>query len=311
MAFVNPQLLSIGLTANQVSTYNAVAIPGATNRGFHNADTAANGHTHMAVSKNGVEQADRYGIRAVDRAARVLSVLADAEQPQSLTAIAAAADLSVPTTLRLLRTLQAQDLVQTLGAGDRYLLGFRILQLSQALLRQLNIVEIARPFITAVRDECDETAGVGVRTGDYWIHVVEVEAAQSIRRVSNLSERLPLYAGSTGKVFLAAMSDDEVEEYLRRTPLLPLSDTTPTAADVLRAQIAQIRVQGYAQSNNERGEGGAGVAAPVRAFEGRVIAALTISGPASRFAGEQLDKYIAAVLRGSRQLSQALGYNHV
>ncbi len=264
-----------------------------------------------AAAKGEAAPKDRYGIRAVDRAARILTVLADAERPQNLSTIAEAADLSTPTTLRLLRTLQAQDLVQTLGSGDRYILGFRILQLSQALMRQLNIVEIARPFIQAVRDECDETTGVGIRTGDFWIHVVEVEAAQSIRRVSNLSERLPLYAGSTGKVFLAAMADADVEDYLQRTNLVRMSETTPTDPQVLRAQITHVRAHGYAESHNERGEGGAAVAAPVRAHDGRVIAALTISGPASRFTGEQMQKCITAVQRASGQLSEVLGYNRV
>jgi DNA-binding IclR family transcriptional regulator len=265
--------------------------------------------TLPVAAARGGEPTERQSIRAVDRAVRVLTVLADAERPQTLTVIAAAAGLSPATTLRLLRTLQAHDLVQT--QADRYLLGFRILQLSQALMRQLDIVEIARPFITAVRDECDETAGIGVRTGDYWVHVVEVEAAQAIRRVSNLSERLPLYAGSTGKVFLAAMPDDELEDYLRRTRLTRLSETTPTDPQLLRQQIEQARVHGYATSHNERGEGGAGVAAPIRAHNGQVIAALTISGPASRFSGERLSSYIDAVLRASRQLSAALGYNRV
>lgn len=250
----------------------------------------------------------RQGIRAVDRAIRVLTVLSESDQPQTLSAIAAAADLSVPTTLRLLRTLRAQDLVQF--RADRYLLGFRVLQFSQALLRQLDIVETARPFITAVRDELDETAGIGVRTGDYWIHVVEVESAQAIRRVSNLSERVPLYAGSTGKVFLSAMTDVELDDYLRRTQLIPLSDTTLTEPDRLRAQVARVRADGYAVSNNERGEGGAAVAAPIRAHDGLVIAALTISGPASRFTGEHLERSIRAVRQASDQLSEAMGYKH-
>ncbi len=255
------------------------------------------------------EHDDRYNVRVVDRAARVLTVLAEAEGPQTLSAIAAAASLSVATTLRLLRTLRGQDLVQTHGASDRYLLGFRVLQLSQALLRQLDIAAVARPFITAVRDECDETAGIVVRTGDYWIHLVEVEAAQSLRHVNNLGQRLPLYAGSSGKVLLAAMTDAEIEEYLGRTTLVRFSDTTPTDPQRLREQIALMRAQGYAESNNECGEGGAAVAAPVYGYDGRVVAALKISGPSSRFTAESMARYIAAVRRASRQLSQALGHH--
>jgi DNA-binding IclR family transcriptional regulator len=251
---------------------------------------------------------DAYGVRAVERAVDVLVALADSDQPQTLSAIAARARLSVPTTFRLVRTLHERGLVMSNGDLGRYTLGLRVLELAHALNRQLDIISVSRPFLVAVRDEVNETTGLTVRTGDHWAHAAHAEALQPVRRVMEIGERAPLYAGCVGKVFLAAASDDEVDAYLSRTTFLLLSPTTPTDGSVLRKQIATVRTQGFAESINERGFGGAGAAAPIRTHDGRVVAALEISGPADRYTAETRARWIAAVTEGAARISSALGY---
>jgi DNA-binding IclR family transcriptional regulator len=255
-------------------------------------------------------KSDAYGVRAVERAADVLGALAQATQPQTLSAIAARAGLSVPTTFRLLRTLQDRGLVMPNGEPGKYTLGFRVLELAHALSRQLDIIAIARPFLAAVRDEVTETTGLIVRTGDRWAHAAHAEAPHPVRRVMEIGEAAPLYAGCAGKVFLAAASDAEIDEYLLRTPLVPLSPTTPTQPDILRQQIATVRAQGFAESINERGAGGVGIAAPIRAHDGRVVAALEISGPAERFTAQARATWIEAAIGAADQISAALGFHH-
>ena len=249
-----------------------------------------------------------YGVRAVERAADVLAALAEADQPQTLSAIAAGAKLSVATTFRLVRTLQDRGLVMPNGDLGRYTLGFRVLELAHALTRQLDIIAISRPFLVAVRDHVNETTGLTVRTGDKWAHAAHAEALHPVRRVMEIGETAPLYAGCAGKMFLAAASDAEIEAYLNRTRLLPLSPTTPTDANVLREQIATVRSQGFAESINERGAGGVGIAAAIRAHDGRVVAALEISGPADRYTAETRATWIEAATDGARQISSALGF---
>jgi DNA-binding IclR family transcriptional regulator len=251
---------------------------------------------------------DAYGVRAVERAADVLGALAQADQPQTLSAVAARAGLSVPTTFRLLRTLQDRGLVMPNGKSGTYTLGFRVLELAHALTRQLDIIPIARPFLAAVRDQVTETAGLIVRTGDQWAHAAHAEALHPVRRVMEIGETAPLYAGCAGKVFLAAASDADIDEYLRRTPLVPLSPTTPTNPDTLREQIATVRSQGFAESINERGAGGVGIAAPIRTHDGRVVAALEISGPAERYTAETRATWIEAAISAADRISAALGF---
>ena len=248
-----------------------------------------------------------YGVRAVERAVGVLAVLSASATSLSLTTIASRSGLSVPTAFRLLKTLEAQRLVATDEHG-RYGLGSRVLELGHAYVRQLDIVALARPFLVRARDRVDETAVLGVRSGDAWVAVASVEATQPIRRVMSPGETTPLYASGTGKLLLAAESDDEVEAYIARTQLEPLSATTVIEADVLRAQIAEIRASGYACSFNERGAGGVGVSAPIRAHDGRIVAGLLIAAPASRFTPEVRAACIEAATDAARSVSAALGF---
>ncbi|MDP8924010.1 MAG: IclR family transcriptional regulator, partial [Chloroflexota bacterium] len=227
-----------------------------------------------------------YGVRAVERAVGVLAALATADTPQTLTEIAAGARLSVPTTFRLLRTLQSEGLVSLGRDGGRYTLGPRILEFGHAYLRQFDIVTVARPFLVAARNRVNETAGLAVRSGDSWVPIVSAEATQPIRRVMHPGEPTPLYASGTGKLLLAGEPDEEIAAYLARTRLEPFSTTTVTTPETLWTQIREIRELGYSCSVNERGAGGVGVSAPVRGHDGRTVAAVLVAAPASRFTPE-------------------------
>jgi DNA-binding IclR family transcriptional regulator len=249
-----------------------------------------------------------YGVRAVERAVRLLDVLAEADGPRSLSELAGRAELSVPTAFRLLRTLQQQGLVTAQAPGSRYALGYRILELAHALLGQIDVVGLARPIITATRNQVNETTALVVQVTDHWVPVVSAEASHALRRVIDLGERTPLYADSAGKVFLAGMSDDELDEYLRRTRLVAFSDSTTTDSELLRAQVAEVRAAGVSISINERGFGGAGVAAPVRDHDGRVAAVVTVASPVSRFDDQLRQNCVRAVLEACAAISQALGY---
>jgi DNA-binding IclR family transcriptional regulator len=255
-----------------------------------------------------VEKVDGYSVRAVDRALDVLSAVADADSPQTIQQIAERAELSITTTFRLLRTLQQQGYVMPSPQDGRYVLGFRVLELAHALLRQVDVVGVARPFVMDLRNRIGETVCLAVRSGEYHVRALQAEGTQPLRRVLVIGERMPLYAGSVGKLFLAAASDREIEEYLGHTELVPFGEATPTDPATVWQQIGQVRERGYSESINERGHGGAGLATPIYGPDGRVVAALEISGPASRFTPEVRQAWIETGRETARAVSRALGY---
>lgn len=192
--------------------------------------------------------------------------------------------------------------------GNGYTLGFRILELAHALQRQLDIVSIARPYMMQARDAMNETVGLVVRSGDFWVPIASVEATQSVRRVINLGEQVPLYADSAGRTLLSGMTDDEIEDYVSRTPLRPYSASTVVDASTLRARIAEVRRAGVTFSINERGAGGAGVAAPVWSHDGRMLAVITAAAPASRFDQALRNLAVKVIAETAGAVSQSLGY---
>lgn len=247
------------------------------------------------------------GVRAVDRATAILDALAEAPGRSTLTEIAAAAQLSLPTALRMLRTLVKSGLVfQTHDGG--YTLGFRILELAHALTQQLDVAAIGRSYLASARNAVDETTVLVVRTGDYWTPIAFAEATQPVRRVMHLGERVPLYADSAGKLILAHDADAEIDAYLRRVELVPFSATTTCEPEQVWAEIEQIRRRGYSWSVNARGAGGAGTAHPVYRHGNELAAALLIVCPASRFDAMTRDLYLDVAARTARELSIALGW---
>src|SRR4051812_44962214 len=121
-----------------------------------------------------MKTSDLYGIRAVERAFLVLRVLRDASGPCSLPSIASASGLSVTTTYRLLRTLESEGVVETHDQG--YTLGVGVLELADAFSRQQDVIRVARPYLASLRDELNETCGLGVRSGDSWVTVAHMDS---------------------------------------------------------------------------------------------------------------------------------------
>ena len=252
-----------------------------------------------------METRDDYGIRAVERAFVVLRVLAGAAVPRSLPSIATAAGLSVTTTYRLLRTLESEGVVQAHERG--YALGVGVLELADAFTRQFDVVRVARPYLIGLRDELNETCGLGVRSGDSWVTASCVDSSHPVRRVMRAGERHSLAATATGRVFLAHDDDAEVDAYMARCPADVHHDSVG-GPDQLWAAIREIRERGYAWVVNAKNTGGWGVRHPVYRHDGQIAAVVSVACPRDRFADEFRDRCLEASLRVARQISGALGY---
>jgi len=255
-----------------------------------------------------VKNSEQYNIRAVERAAAIMSVLASARRPSTLSEIAAGAGLSAPTTFRFLRSLEEQGLIIVDEETGKYRLGYRLLEWTSSLLRQIDVVTIARPYVVAIRNQVNESVGLAIPAGDFWIRVARADASHEVRRVLDIGERAPLHWATTGLVFLAALSDDELDEYLRRVEKNP--SVNPPLADPhhVRATVAQVRAAGFAEQVAPHADGSATVAVPIRRHDGRVVAVMSVQGPVSRYTSDVRSLWIDTTLTAAREISETLGY---
>jgi IclR family acetate operon transcriptional repressor len=246
------------------------------------------------------------GLRSVSRALRSLELIAEAGE-LGVTELGRRLGVHKATASRLAATLAERGMVERNPATDRYRLGFGLIRLAGAAMAGLDLVTSARPTLEDLAARTRETVTVGVLSGDEVVSIDQVTGTRSIVSVSWVGRRTPLHTTSTGKVLLAFMDDQERERRLAK-PLERTTRRSITDPSELRAQLAAVRRRGYAQTLEELEDGLNAVAAPIRQANGRVVAALSVSGPAFRMRPVDLPRIARATMEAAGAISRRLGH---
>ncbi|GAB3572196.1 IclR family transcriptional regulator [Amycolatopsis endophytica] len=241
------------------------------------------------------------GVQSIDRAVAILTAFSRARPVVGISELAKHTGLSRGTTHRLVSALASHGMLAQVPGSSAYSLGPRLLGLSEAARDQLSLDVQARPVMTWLRDQTDETVGLHIldaapsrRT------IAQVESLQALRRTyTDLGAAKPPHQGAPGKVLLAHAPADVIDAVLARLP----------GADVrLADELARVRADGYAISLEERVRGVVAVAVPVRDHTGSVSAALSVSIPAVRAGRDELVALTPTVRKAAATLSARLGH---
>lgn len=225
----------------------------------------------------------------MDKTAALLGALESG--PLSLAGLVAATQLPRPTTHRLAVALEHHRLVARDDRG-RFILGPRIVELAAAAGTD-RLVAAAAPVLVWLRDTTGESAQVYRRVGDERVCVAAAERESGLRDTVPVGSALPMTAGSAAQVLLAW----EDAETTRRLG---------AAARFSPAALAQVRRRGWAHTVGERESGVASVSAPVRATTGRVVAAISVSGPIERLTRTPGRLFAAPVVTAAERLTRQL-----
>jgi DNA-binding IclR family transcriptional regulator len=159
-----------------------------------------------------------------------------------------------------------------------------------------------------LRRTTSETITLYLLDGNERLCVERMESRHDVRMVSRVGHRLALYAGSAGKVMLAFLPEERMNEILKETELTPFTPNTLIDIAALRSELAKIRACGYSVSHGEWILEASGVAAPIIRKGGTVVGALSISGPSSRFTSDKIAEYAVEVVAAASQISRYLGF---
>ncbi|MBN2982074.1 MULTISPECIES: IclR family transcriptional regulator [Cohnella] len=240
-------------------------------------------------------------VRAVERALDVLLCFTSGSE-WGLTEIAQRAGLHKSTVHRLLATLEEKGFVMRDEATDKYRLGLRILELSAHLTQSDDPAVVLLEEMKRLRDQLGETISLYVRDRRDRVRIQAVQSEQAIRRVAPVGARLPLFVGASSKVLLA-FAEPEVKEALLNDPAWPASVDIPA----YEKQLAEIAAAGYATSFEEREAGAAAVAAPIFNRAGKLVAALSVSGPSNRLTPDVMEERAPAIVAAARRMGSLLG----
>jgi DNA-binding IclR family transcriptional regulator len=228
--------------------------------------------------------------------------------------IAAACSMSRPTAYRLLTTLMSRGFVRA-DSNYNYSLGTKLISLGKNVLDGIDLQELARPHLHTLCVHSNETANLSILDGTELLYIGKEESPQNsqnpvfVQMSTKIGTRLAPHCSAMGKAILANLSAAELQALLTQTiPLKSYTGNTITNLDTLGHELERIRQHGYAIDDREVDDGTRCVAAPVFDSSGRVIASMSIAGPAYRLTLEHLHQLSREVVRITQALSNQLGY---
>jgi len=231
-------------------------------------------------------------VRSVGRTFELLAVF-DATHPfPTLRDLVERSGLPKTTVVRLLSTLEQRVLV-TAREDGRYSLGPAFLPWVRVAESLWDVNEATRRIMQALVDDIGETVNVYVRQGTSRMSIAQQEGTHTVRNVIEVGKPMPLWGGSASTILLAA-APDIIEEVAKfgKTEEGPLRERVQAAADA-----------GYAVSVGERELGATAISAPIRNSNGRLLAALSMSGPSTRFTDDLLKRGIGAITDAAKTIS--------
>ncbi len=250
---------------------------------------------------------ERYVVRAVDRALKVLILLAHTPTGMDATALARGAELHVSTVFRILQTLKLRNFVVE-GPGSLYRIGPKAFEVGSSFLQSASLQSQGQAMVERLSEETGETASLGILDSDEVLYLAIAHGQRELGIQSNVGTRHPLYCTALGKILMADLAWADAHDLLSRIERAQMTVNTIVDIDRLRKELRTVARQGYALDAEERTIGIGAVGAPVRDHSGRVVAAISAAGPAFRILGPHHEFLISQVRKLAAEFSAVLGY---
>ncbi|MDA0785863.1 MAG: IclR family transcriptional regulator [Proteobacteria bacterium] len=226
--------------------------------------------------------APRYQNQSAERSFAILECVGAAENPIPLAVIVRETGLNRATVFRMLAVLTRMGWIYKSETDSTYALGYKAFGLGRRKNQLETVAHHARPFMRRLAADLGESVHLAAREGTQIVCFDKAEPSDGPPLVIAVGMRLDAHATASGKAVLAWLAPDEVRQLYSRHPPEARTARTITGVDTLLLELSAIRMQGYAVDEGEAIPEFNCVAAPIMHVSGEAVAALSVSGPASR-----------------------------
>lgn len=217
--------------------------------------------------------------------------------------LSTALSLNKSTVHRILNSLICMDYVRQDPETTKYSLSFKICGLSNQILSQNSMIDIARPFIKELSANSGETVHLVQLDGIHATYIDKVEASQnSVRMISMVGKSIPLYCSGVGKAILADMPDSKIESIWKMSSIQQLTEHTVTRFVDFMNLIEETRRSGYALDNEENEIGVRCIAVSLKGYNGKSTYAISISAPKDRMSDARILELKEMILKTKQQI---------
>ncbi len=262
----------------------------------------------LARSRREAEERELDGnaVRSVDRAAALLLALGESQSEAGVTELARRLGLHKSTASRLLATLQRRGLVEQDEETGKYRLGLVVIRLADRAEQTLDLRSIALPELERLARATRETVSLAVMEDDACLTVAQVDGPNLVAVADWTGRTTPLHCVAAGKVLISALAEREVLR-LHRQGLPARTERTITSLEALLEELSRVRRRGFATTFGEWEPGTNALATPVRDARGRIVAAVSIWGPAFRVQPARVPELARLAQEAAAAISARLG----
>ena len=248
-----------------------------------------------------------YNVRAVERALQILKSFDDRHTERGVSEIAEVVGLHKATTHRILATLMNYGFIERSPDGLKYRLGLELVDLGFKVTRRMDLRREALPYLKSLASEINEAVDLSIWDQQLVLYIEMIQSNHALTVAAAVGQHLPAYCTASGKLFLANLPDEELSAYLQK-PLQSFTANTVVDTLLIKNMLQHVKQEGVATDNEEFELGVRAVAAPVFNHQNRVIAAVSIPGPASRLTPDRIKELIPALVKTTNEISSRVGW---
>jgi IclR family transcriptional regulator, KDG regulon repressor len=264
--------------------------------------------TAPRTEPRGESMKERGGVQSIERAFTILEEVASHRDGIRLGELSRKVGLHTSTTFHLVKTMLMLGYLRQMPEDKTYRIGTPVFRLAASALDELEMATLAKPVLESLSANTGETSHIAVRAGEDIVVLARTVGAGPFQLSDRVGAVRPGHCTAIGKILLAALSEEQLEAYLVRRPLVQRTPKTITDIDLLRREIATVRKSGIAYDDGEYNAEARCVAVPVRDFSGEVRVAIGISGAVWRLSLQALEEKSRFVREAADRMSAQFGF---
>jgi IclR family transcriptional regulator, KDG regulon repressor len=253
------------------------------------------------------EDRQRGGVQSIARAFAILEEVARDREGVALADLSKRVGLHNSTTFHLVKTMVSLGYVRQIKDTKRYRIGRPLFALAAGALDETEMVSLATPVLQQLSLESGESSHFAVPMNNAVVVLARTDGPGAFHLTERVGIVRPAYCTALGKIILAALRPDQLDRYLERTVLKPLTERTITDPKLFLHEIEEVRRSGIAFDDGEFDPEVRCAAIAVRDFTGRAIGAIGISGPVWRLSIQSLQNRMRNLKEAAERLSAAFG----
>ncbi len=250
--------------------------------------------------------------QSVEKTLQIIEELAYDREPLRLAELSKRVNMPPSTVLRMVNTLLEHGYAYQDPQTLRYGLTLRFAQIGHMISEQLQIRDVARPYLLELSRTCGESTCLAIEEEMEVIYIDVVDGADGMLKImQRIGKRAPMHSTGVGKLMLTQYSLEKLNLLAQRRGLSCLTPHTLTSIQELERELDIIRKQGYAVDDEECELGARCVAAPIFNYQDKIVAAISLSGPVSRINRKRILDLAPLIVGAANKISATLAYKKI